>query len=80
MTDTQFNQIMNDALAGNKIALFLRRLASSTTTGGDAKQLANTIKKFTGIDVESQAIALRAIAKLTGKNQIYNELGGLLNQ
>ena len=80
MTDTQFNQIMNDALAGNKMALFLRRLASSTTTGGDAKQLANTIKKFTGIDVESQAIALRAIAKLTGKNQIYNELGGLLNQ
>lgn len=80
MSDKEVTQLINDSIAGNKMGLFLRRLASSTTTGGDAKQLANIIKNFTWVDAESEAIALRAIAKMTGKNQIYNELGGILEK
>lgn len=75
MSEKEVVKLINDSIAGNKMALFLRRLANSTTTGGDAKQLANIIKSFTGLDVENQAIALRAIAKMTGNKQILNELG-----
>ena len=80
MSEEAVVKLMNDSIAGNKMALVLRRLANSTTTGGDAKQLANIIKEFTGVDAESKAIALRAIAKLTGNQQILNELGGLLDK
>ena len=75
MSEEEVVKLINDSIAGNKMALVLRRLANSTTTGGDAKQLANIIKEFTGVDAESKAIALRAIAKLTGNQQIMNELG-----
>ena len=80
MSEEAVVKLMNDSIAGNKMALVLRRLANSTTTGGDAKQLANIIKEFTGVDAESKAIALRAIAKLTGNQQIMNELGGLIEK
>ena len=80
MSEEAVTKLINDSIAGNKMALVLRRLANSTTTGGDAKQLANIIKEFTGVDAESKAIALRAIAKLTGNQQILNELGGLLDK
>ena len=80
MSEEAVTKLINDSIAGNKMALFLRRLANSTTTGGDAKQLANIIKEFTGVDAESKAIALRAIAKLTGNQQIMNELGGLIEK
>ena len=80
MSEEAVVKLMNDSIAGNKMALVLRRLANSTTTGGDAKQLANIIKEFTGVDAESEAIALRAIAKLTGNQQIMNELGGLIEK
>jgi len=80
MSEEEVVKLINDSIAGNKMALVLRRLANSTTTGGDAKQLANIIKEFTGVDAESKAIALRAIAKLTGNQQIMNELGGLIEK
>lgn len=80
MSEEAVTKLINDSIAGNKMALVLRRLANSTTTGGDAKQLANIIKEFTGVDAESKAIALRAIAKLTGNQQIMNELGGLIEK
>ena len=80
MSEEAVTKLINDSIAGNKMALVLRRLANSTTTGGDAKQLANIIKEFTWVDAESKAIALRAIAKLTGNQQILNELGGLLDK
>lgn len=78
MDDTEVLKLIEDNIAGNRMALFLRRLASNTTTGGDPQSLANTVKRFTGVDVENKAIALRALAKATGKTQIANELGGLL--
>ena len=80
MSEEEVVKLINDSIAGNKMALVLRRLANSTTTGGDAKQLANIIKEFTGVDAESKAISLRAIAKLTGNQQILNELGGLIEK
>ena len=80
MSEEAVVKLMNDSIAGNKMALVLRRLANSTTTGGDAKQLANIIKEFTWVDAESKAIALRAIAKLTGNQQILNELGWLIEK
>lgn len=78
MDEAELAKAMEDSIAGNRMALFLRRLASHTTTGGDPQALAETVKRFTGIDVENRALALRALAKATGKTQIANELGGLL--
>ena len=80
MSEEDIFNLINDSIAGNRMALFLRRLANSTTTWGDAKQLANNIKNFIGLDVENQAIALRAVARLTGNQQIFNELGGLIEK
>lgn len=79
MDEAELGKLIEDSIAGNRMALFLRRLASNTTTGGDPQSLAETVKRFTGIDVENRALALRALAKATGKTQIANELGGLLN-
>ena len=78
MDDAELAKLIEDNIAGNRMALFLRRLASHTTTGGDPQALAETVKRFTGVDVENRALALRALAKATGKTQIANELGGLL--
>lgn len=78
MDEAELGKLLEDSIAGNRMALFLRRLASNTTTGGDPQSLANVVKRFTGIDVENRALALRALAKATGKTQIANELGGLL--
>lgn len=79
MDEADMSKLLEDSIAGNRMALFLRRLASNTTTGGDPQSLANVVKRFTGVDVENRALALRALAKATGKTQIANELGGLLN-